>query len=54
MILDGILLPIDRITADIPCCSDNHKRRGMYVQVLTNPFGRLLWASPALPGSAET
>lgn len=23
----------------------------MNVQVLTDPFGRLLWASPALPGS---
>jgi hypothetical protein len=30
-----------------------HKRHGMNVQVLTDPFGRLLWASPALPGSTH-
>jgi len=29
------------------------KRHGMNVQVLTGPFGRLLWASPALPGSTH-
>ncbi len=25
----------------------------MNVQVLTDPFGRLLWVSPALPGSTH-
>ncbi|MDV7224310.1 transposase family protein, partial [Streptomyces prunicolor] len=30
-----------------------HKRHGMNVQVLTDPFGRLLWTSPALPGSTH-
>ncbi|KOU41698.1 transposase, partial [Streptomyces sp. WM6378] len=25
----------------------------MNIQVLTDPFGRLLWASPALPGSTH-
>lgn len=25
----------------------------MNIQVLTDPFGRLFWASPALPGSAH-
>lgn len=53
VILDGTLLPIDRIAADTPYCSGKHKRHGMNVQVLTNPFGRLLWASPALPGSTH-
>ncbi|WP_405434919.1 transposase family protein [Streptomyces anulatus] len=33
--------------------SGKHKRHGMNVQVLTDPFGRLLWASPALPGSTH-
>ncbi|MDQ0401485.1 hypothetical protein J2S50_000034 [Streptomyces sp. DSM 40167] len=50
VILDGTLLPIDRITADTPYYSGKHKRHGMNVQVLTDPFGRLLWASAALPG----
>ncbi|WP_053666576.1 IS5/IS1182 family transposase [Streptomyces sp. MMG1121] len=53
VILDGTLLPIDRIAADAPYYSGKHKRHGMNVQVLTDPFGRLLWASPALPGSTH-
>ncbi|MFJ9862259.1 transposase family protein [Streptomyces albogriseolus] len=53
VILDGTLLPIDRIAADTPYYSGKHKRHGMNVQGLTDPFGRLLWASPALPGSTH-
>ncbi|MEU6988566.1 transposase family protein [Streptomyces sp. NPDC046324] len=53
VILDGTLLPIDRIAADTPYYSGKHKRHGMNVQVLTDLFGRLLWASPALPGSTH-
>ncbi|MFJ7063124.1 transposase family protein [Streptomyces griseobrunneus] len=52
-ILDGTLLPIDRIAADTPYYSGKHKRHGMNVQVLTDPCGRLLWASPALPGATH-
>ncbi|WP_457473119.1 transposase family protein [Streptomyces sp. TE4109] len=33
--------------------SGKHKRHGMNVQVLADPFGRLLWASSALPGSTH-
>jgi hypothetical protein len=53
VILDGTLLPIDRITADTPYYSGKHQRHGMNVQVITDPFGRLLWASAALPGSTH-
>lgn len=53
VILDGTLLPIDRIAADTPYYSGKHKRHGMNVQVLTDPFGRLLWASPDLPGATH-
>lgn len=53
VILDGTLLPIDRIAADRPFYSGKHKRHGMNVQVITDPFGRLLWASPALPGAVH-
>ena len=54
-LLDGTLLPIDRIAADRPFCSGKHKKHGMNVQVLadTDPFGRLLWASPALSGAVH-
>ncbi|WP_030187315.1 IS5/IS1182 family transposase [Streptomyces sp. NRRL S-813] len=53
VILDGTLLPIDRIAADRPYYSGKHKKHGMNVQVITDPFGRLLWASPALPGAVH-
>ncbi len=53
LILDGTLLPIDRIAADRPFYSGKHKKHGMNVQVLADPFGRLLWAPPALPGAVH-
>lgn len=53
VILDGALLPIDRIAADRPFYSGKHKKHGMNVQVLADPAGRLLWASPALPGAVH-
>lgn len=53
LLLDGTLLPIDRIAADRPFYSGKHKRHGMNVQVLADPSGRLLWASPALPGAVH-
>ncbi|MFH9735377.1 transposase family protein [Streptomyces sp. NPDC017260] len=53
VLLDGTLLPIDRIAADRPFCSGQHKKHGMNVQILTDPSGRLLWASPALPGAVH-
>jgi hypothetical protein len=53
VILDGTLLPIDRIAADRPYYSGKHKKHGMNVQVIADPFGRLLWASTALPGAVH-
>ncbi|AQW48287.1 transposase [Streptomyces hygroscopicus] len=53
VMLDGTLLPIDRIAADRPFYSGKHKKHGMNVQVITDPAGRLLWASPALPGAVH-
>lgn len=48
MILDGTLLPIDRIAAYRPYHSGiKHTKHGMIVQVLDDPFGQLLWASAA-------
>jgi hypothetical protein len=55
VILDGTLLPIDRVGMacgyDRAFYSGKHKRHGMNVQVLADPAGRLVWASPALPGA---
>ncbi|MEU9730352.1 IS5 family transposase [Streptomyces sp. NPDC048002] len=53
VLLDGTLLPIDRIAADRPFYSGKRKKHGMNVQVLADPSGRLLWASPALPGAVH-
>ncbi|WP_406378577.1 transposase family protein [Streptomyces sp. NBC_01618] len=53
VILDGTLLSIDRIATDRPYYSGKHKRHGMNVQVITDPLGCLLWASPALPGAVH-
>ncbi len=33
--------------------SGKHRKHGMNVQVITDPFGRPLWASPALPGAVH-
>lgn len=46
-------MPIDRIAADRPSYSGKHKKHGMNVQVIADPFGWLLWASPALPGAVH-
>ena len=55
VILDGTLLAIDRVGMasgrDRAFYSGKHKRHGVNVQVLADPAGRLVWASPALPGS---
>jgi len=52
VVLDGTLIAIDRVgmraKADRPYYSGKHKRHGLNVQVLTDPAGRLIWASPAL------
>ncbi|MFE5908225.1 IS5 family transposase [Streptomyces wedmorensis] len=53
LILDGTLLPIDRIAANRPFFSGKHKKHGMNVQVIADPRGRLLWASPALAGAVH-
>lgn len=52
-ILDGTLVPIDRVAADRPYYSGKHKRHGLNVQILADPRGNLVWASPALPGSVH-
>lgn len=50
VILDGTLIPTDRIAADEPHHSMRHRRHGMNVQVVAAPDGTPLWFSRALPG----
>ncbi|GGQ22647.1 hypothetical protein GCM10010140_61220 [Streptosporangium pseudovulgare] len=52
-ILDGTLIPIDRVADQRPYYSGKHKRHGVNVQVIADATGRLVWASPAPPGSTH-
>jgi hypothetical protein len=53
--LDGTLVRIDRVAMasgrDRPYYSGKHKAHGVNVQVIADPAGRLIWASPVLPGA---
>jgi hypothetical protein len=53
VIVDGTLIPIDRVAADRPFYSGKHKRHGMNLQVIASPTGDILWVSGALPGSVH-
>jgi hypothetical protein len=50
VIVDGTLIPIDRIRADEPYYSMKHCKHGMNVQVIVRPDGTPLWFSRATPG----
>jgi DDE superfamily endonuclease len=52
-ILDGTLIPIDRVADQKPYYHGKHKRHGVNVQVIADAAGRLVWASPALPGAVH-
>ncbi len=53
VVIDGTLIPIDRIAADRPFYSGKHKRHGVNLQVITSPDGTILWVSGDLPGSTH-
>ena len=53
VVLDGMLISIDRVAADRPFYSGKHKRRGMNLQVIASTDGDILWVSGALPGSVH-
>jgi hypothetical protein len=50
VVVDGTLIPIDRVAADRPFYSGKHQKHGMNLQVIASPDGDLLWVSGALPG----
>ena len=53
VVLDGTLIPIDRVAADRPFYSGKHRKHGMNLQVIASPTGDVLWVSGALPGSVH-
>ncbi|MDQ0685281.1 transposase [Streptomyces achromogenes] len=50
VLLDGTLAECDRLGDGRADYSAKHRRHGVNVQLVTDPEGRLLWISPALPG----
>ena len=53
VVLDGTLIPVDRVAADRPSCSGKHTRHGMNLQVIASPDGSIVWVSRALPGAVH-
>jgi hypothetical protein len=50
-VLDGTVVPIDRVGADPPFFSGGHRRQEMNRQVIAAPAGEILWVSEPLPGA---
>jgi hypothetical protein len=53
VIIDGTVIPIDRVAADRPHYSGKHKRHGVNLQVIASPDGTILRVSGQLPGSTH-
>jgi DDE superfamily endonuclease len=53
VVIDGTLIPIDRVAADRPFYSGKHHRHGMNLQVISGPDGEILWVSGPLPGAVH-
>jgi hypothetical protein len=45
LVIDGTLIPIDRVAADRPFYSGKHRRHGMNLQVIASPDGDIVWVS---------
>ncbi|OKJ34189.1 hypothetical protein AMK24_21840 [Streptomyces sp. CB02366] len=52
VLLDGAPAECDRVGDGRAGYSRKHRRHGVNVQVVTDPGGRPVWLSPALPGRA--
>ena len=53
LVLDGTVIPIDRVAADRPFCSGKHRRHGMNLQVISGPHGDIVRVSGPLPGAVH-
>ncbi len=53
VVIDGTLVPVDRVAADRPFYSGKHRRHGMNLQVISAPDGEILWVSGPLPGAVH-
>jgi hypothetical protein len=53
VVVDGTLVPIDRVAADRPFYSGKHRRHGMNLQVIASPDEDIVWVSGPLPGAVH-
>jgi hypothetical protein len=53
LVIDGTLIPIDRVVADRPFYSGKHRKHGMNLQVIASPDGDIVWVSGPLPGAVH-
>jgi DDE superfamily endonuclease/Helix-turn-helix of DDE superfamily endonuclease len=53
LVIDGTLIPVDRVAADRPFYSGKHRRHGMNLQVIATPGGDIVWVSGPLPGAVH-
>jgi hypothetical protein len=53
VVIDGTLIPIDRVAADRPFYSGKHRRHGMNLQVISAPDREIRWVSGPLPGAVH-
>ncbi len=53
VVIDGTLIPVDRVAADRPFYSGKHRRHGMNLQAIASPDGDILWVSGPLPGAVH-
>jgi hypothetical protein len=53
VVIDGTVIPIDRVAADRPFYSGKHRRHGMNLQVISSPTGDIVWVSGPLPGAVH-
>ena len=53
LVIDGTLIPINRVAADRPFYSGKHRKHGMNLQVIASPGGDIVWVSGPLPGAVH-
>ena len=53
LVIDGTLIPVDRVAADRPFYSGKHRKHGMNLQVIAGPGGDIVWVSGPLPGATH-
>jgi hypothetical protein len=53
LVIDGTVIPIDRVAADRPFYSGKHRKHGMNLQVIAGPDGDIVRVSGPLPGAVH-